>query len=120
MPNELLSHHNVLSCFVELSCLRHSEVVALDIVTMLLEELCEHLSPLVCWVTPVAGWEHDVDVICANLILICLDYSDCGLINHDSACTRFLASNIEFTIAISVYLELRDGTEGQADSILNT
>ena len=118
MTDELLSLHNILCNFIELSCLRHSEVVAFDVVTMLLEELCKHLRPLVCRVTPITRWKHDVGISRANLVLIVFDCSDGCLINHDSACARLLADDIELTMAIFVRLESRDGTEGQADGIL--
>ena len=118
MTDELPSFFNVFSCFVELSCLRHSEVVAFDSEAVLLEELCQHLRPLVCRVTSIAAWEHYVSVARANLVLICFDCIDCFLINHDRARTRFFADDTELTVAISVGLDFSDLTEGQTNGIL--
>ena len=91
MPNELLSFENVLSRIVELSCLCHSKVVALNFKVMLIEELSNHLRPLVCWVTTSTWWEDDVRVICAYFNLISSDCSNRDFINNNCACACFLA-----------------------------
>ena len=85
MPKEMLSFDDILSRFVELSCLCHSKVVALNFEVVIFEELSNLLRPLVCWVTTFAWFEDVVRVICAYFNLISFDCSNRLFINNNCA-----------------------------------
>ena len=120
MTHKLLGRKDIFAIHVVLSCLRCSEVVALDFYSMPIIEPAKPIRPLVSRVTLLTRREHNIGVRIAEMILVGFHDGDCLRINHDSASGSLLGNKVQLDIASFVGGLLCDGAKGETYNVLNT